>query len=222
MFLLHHDQGFLALLVYVDDIIIAGPNLELTSTVKTFLHSQFKIKDDLGNLKFFLGLEIARSHSGIVLDQRKYVLDIIKDCGLTAAKVSKVPMEQNHTLLAANGPNFSNTSQYRRLVGRLIYLTVTRPDLCYSVHILSQFPVQPKQVHMGAALKLVRYLKGSPGKGLFLSSSSSLQLRTYTDADWGACRLTRRFLTGYCVMLGSSLLSWKCKRQTSLEVFSRG
>lgn len=106
---------------------------------------------------------------------------------------------------------------YRRLVGRLLYLTITRPDLSYGIHVLSQFISSPRVDHLTATYKMARYIKGIIGQGLFFLSDSSLQLQAYSDSDWGGCAETIRFFTGYCVMLGNSLISWKCKKQTTVS-----
>ena len=111
-----------------------------------------------------------------------------------------------------------DVSAYRRLIGRLIYLTITRPELSYPVHILAQFMSTPRENHWHAALKVVRYLKGTCGQGLLLSASSDLSLQSFCDADWASCPTTRQSLTGFCVLIGGSLVSWKCKKQ---QVVSR-
>lgn len=161
----------------MDDILLTGNSSTLISEVKCFLQSQFKIKD-LGPMKYFLGLEIARSSAGIFLNQRKYALDILTDTGLTAVKPSVVPIEQNHKLI----DNMSDllppddVAVYRRLVGRLLYLTITRPDLSYGVHVLSQFISCPRIDHLAAAYKIVKYIKGSIGQGLFFAHNTSLHI----------------------------------------------
>ena len=121
-----------ALLVYVDDVAIASNDPQAVSSFITLLNDRFKLKD-LGPLKYFLGLEIAKSADGISVCQRKYALEILKDSCLLAFKPAKFPMEQNLKLSKDEGVLFSNATSYKRLVGRLIYLTITRPDLAFSV-----------------------------------------------------------------------------------------
>lgn len=99
----------------------------------------------------------------------------------------------------------------------MIYLTITRPEISYAVHILAQFIASPLEDHLQAAFRVVRYLKSAPGQGLFYSTNNSLQLKAYSDSDWGGCPLTRSSLTGYCVTLGSCLISWKCKKQVTVS-----
>ena len=181
--------------------------------LKTYLDTRFHIKD-LGLLKYFLGLEVARSPDGVVLSQHKYTLDILQEAGLLGTKPSSFPMEQNHKLALDDSVIFDNPNAYRRLVGRLIYLTITRPKICYSVHILSQFMHQPRHGHWLAALRVLRYLKAAPRQGIFLPSKCDLQLHAYCDSDWAGCPLTRRSLTGYFILLGSSPISWRTKKQT--------
>ncbi|XP_074352760.1 putative mitochondrial protein AtMg00240 [Apium graveolens] len=153
-------------------------------------------------------MELDRSSSGIYLNQRKYTLDLVKDVGLLASHSSVVPMEQNHQLLASNDyAVILDVCQYRRIVGRLIYLTISSPDISYAVHVLAQFMAAPKACHLQAVFKFLRYIKGTCGQGLFLSASFNLQLTAFCDADWGGCKFTRRSVTSICVTLGASLIS---------------
>ena len=172
---------------------------------------------DLGKLKYFLGLEIARGPDGIFVSQRKYALDIIAECGLLGAKPAPMPTELNHKLALVKGRPLLDPSKYRRLVGRLIYLTFTRPELSYIVHILSQFMQKPQEDHWIAALRVVRYLKGCPDQGIMLTSNSDLRLTAYYDSDWSACPITRRSLSAYVVMLGDSVVSWKTKKKRTVS-----
>ncbi|PKI32774.1 hypothetical protein CRG98_046822 [Punica granatum] len=136
LFTLQRDKKFLAVLVYVDDMIVVGNSSEDCTSLKRYLDTHFRIKD-LGSLKYFLGIEVTRMEKGLFLNQRKYALDIINECGLLGSKPSYFPMEQRHGLSSDSGSPISKPTRYRRLIGRLIYLTITRPELSYSVHILS-------------------------------------------------------------------------------------
>ena len=106
---------------------------------------------------------------------------------------------------------------YRRLVGRLLYLTRTRPDISYAVQHLSQILQQPRDTHYQATIHVLRYLKSTPNRGLFYPAANKLQVTAYSDADWGTCRSSARSLTGYCVFLGSALVSWKTKKQKTVS-----
>ncbi|RVW73678.1 Retrovirus-related Pol polyprotein from transposon RE2 [Vitis vinifera] len=203
-------------LVYVDDLIISGNDSAALKTFKAYLSDCFKMKN-LGVLKYFLGIEVARSSAGLFLCQRKYTLDIVSEVGLLGAKPCGFPIEQNHRLGLANGELLSNPESYRRLVGRLIYLAVTRPDLAYSVHVLSQFMQEPRIEHWEAALRVIRYLKGTPGQGILLRADSDLSLQGWCDSDWAACPVTRRSLSGWLVFLGQSPISWKTKKQHTVS-----
>lgn len=216
LFTLHQEDTHLVVLVYVDDLIIAGNTSSAIKHFKLYLSTCFHMKD-LGVLKYFLGIEVARNSTGIFLCQRKYALDIISEAGLLGAKPAPTPLEQNHRLSLAAGPLLSNPEKYRRLVGRLIYLCFTRPELSYCVHILSQFMHEPRTDHWKAALRVVRFLKGNPGQGIFFSQQCDLQLHGWCDSDWASCPLTRRSVTGWLVQLGDSPISWKMKKQHTVS-----
>jgi len=171
----------------------------------------------LGPLKYFLGIEVARAPTGIFLCQHKYTLDILTETGMLASKPSSFPMEQQHKLSSDTGDPLFDSGRYQRLIGRLIYLTITRPEITYSVHILSQFMQDPKQGHWDAAMRLLRYLKSSPGQGILLPASNDLRLHVYCDSDWASYPMTRRFVTGYFVMLGAAPISWKTKKQPTVS-----
>uniref|UniRef100_A0A2N9GD76 CCHC-type domain-containing protein n=1 Tax=Fagus sylvatica TaxID=28930 RepID=A0A2N9GD76_FAGSY len=215
LFTLVSTTSITIVLVYVDDILVAGNDLSQIETFKHALSTNFKTKD-LGPLKYFLGLEVARSPKGIFLNQRKYALDILNDSGQLGARTASFPMEQNLKLTNQDGTPLSDPSPYRRLVGRLIYLTITRPDIVFAVNILSQFMHAPRLPHMQAATRVLRYIKGSPGQGILFPSSNTLHVTAYTDSDWASCPTTRRSTTGYFIQLGTSPISWRTKKQTTV------
>ncbi|KAL4379256.1 hypothetical protein GQ457_02G035690 [Hibiscus cannabinus] len=205
-------NDMVVLLVYVDDIILAGKDPKLLTDVQIFLQQHFKLKD-LGTLKYFLGFEIARNQTGISLSQRQYAFQLLEETGSLSKKLAELPLTPSHKLSKDEGQLIDDPHLYRRLVGRLLYLTHTRPDITHAVNLLSQFVSTPRQPHLSAVYHLLSYVKASPGLGLFFSSSSKLQLTAFVDSDYDSCPDTRRSTTGYCTYLGDTLISWKSKKQ---------
>ena len=165
-------KSFTALLIYVDDILITGNDSVSIAAIKKFLHSQFRLKDH-GDLKYFIGIKVSSSKNGIFISQRKYALEIIKDKGLLGATPIDTLMERGLKLFNKSDL-LKDSDHYRRLVGRLRYLIVSRSDITYSMHVLSRFMHQPRKLHMEATIRIVRYLKNALGQGLFFSSNSDL------------------------------------------------
>ncbi|XP_028119403.1 uncharacterized mitochondrial protein AtMg00810-like isoform X1 [Camellia sinensis] len=188
------------LLVYVDDIILIGDDTIGIAKVKQELSQVFDIKD-LGPLKYFLGIEVARSRSGISLSQRKYTLDLLRDTGMIGCKPASTPMDPNLKLSAESGELFSDPSRYQRLVGRLIYLTNTRPDLTFAMSVVSQFMHSPRIAHLDAVHHILRYLKSCPGLGLFFNGGIQIELSCFTDANYTDSLIDRRSTSGYALSL---------------------
>ncbi|KAL4310065.1 hypothetical protein GQ457_01G025390 [Hibiscus cannabinus] len=216
LFIKGSGDTLVALIVYVDDIILAGKDLKLLAEVQTFLQSHFKLKD-LGNLKYFLGFEVARNKSGISLSQRQYALQLLEDTGSLAKKPVQTPIASPHKLSKDQGQLLADPQLYRRLIGRLLYLTHTRPDITYDANLLSQFVSSPRTPHLQAIYHLLSYVKSSPGLGLFFSSTTKLQLTAFVDSDYNSCLDTRLSTTGYCTFLGETLISWKSKKQHTVS-----
>lgn len=201
------------ILIYVDDILITGNSEMSISSLKSVLFQQFHMKD-MGPASYFLGLEITRNETGIFVSQSKYTEDLLKEFGMANSTPLKLPMDVHLKLTADKGDPLPNPHQYQRLLGKLIYLTVTRPDLTYAVHILTQFMHRPTNVHMQSAKRILRYLKGSTGQGILFAASSRAQLTAYCDSDWASCPFSRKSTSGFCILFGESPVSWKTKKQT--------
>ncbi|XP_019160106.1 PREDICTED: uncharacterized protein LOC109156725 [Ipomoea nil] len=208
--------SFTASLIYVDDILVTGTDPEDIKALKTFLDVSFKIKD-LGSLHYFLGIEAFNSNDGVSLFQMKYTLDILKEYGFLESKPASSPATPGSKLNKTEGSLIANPEEYRRLIGKLLYLTNTRPDISHAVQQLSQFVDKPRDTNLIAAHRVLRYLKKSPGKGLFYHKNSQLKLQGFSDSDWANCSDTRKSITGYCVYLGPNLISWRTKKQVTVS-----
>ncbi|XP_016178983.1 uncharacterized protein LOC107621482 [Arachis ipaensis] len=171
----------------------------------------------LGPLKYFLRLEIVKSKEGICLSQRNYTLSLLEDTGFSDCKPTSVPLDPNIKFTATDGDLLEDAGQYKRLIGRLLYLTISRPDICFAVNKLSQYMSSPCTTHLDAVYHVLRYLKAAPGQGLLLSISSPLSVKAYGDVDWGSCAETRRSTTDYYVFLSDSLISWKSKKKDTVS-----
>lgn len=213
LFIRHSSHGKLtALIVYVDDIVLTGDDVEEMQLLKGYLAKEFEIKD-LGNLKYFLGIEVARSSQGIFISQRKYVLDLLTETGMLGSKACDTPMEPNKKLGDDTDGEMVDRGRYQRLVGKLIYLSHTRPDIAFAVSVVSQFMHAPYTTHYDAVIRILRYLKSAPGKGLFFGRHDHIQVEAYTDADWAGSVSDRKSTSGYCVMVGGNLVTWRSKKQ---------
>ncbi|KAL6272266.1 hypothetical protein ACE6H2_022958 [Prunus campanulata] len=199
------DGMIILLLLYVDDMLIACQDKSRIQDLK-------KMKS-LDDLKHFLGIEVARSKHGIFLSQRKYVLDLLAEIGTLDCKPIDTPSEQNHKLGLYPNQAPTDKERYQRLVGKLIYLAHTRPDIAYAVSVVSQFMHSPSEDHMGAVTRILRYLKEALGKGLMFSKYGHTDVEGYTDADWAGSTTNRRSTFGYFMFVGGNLVMWRSKKQ---------
>ncbi|RVX18898.1 Retrovirus-related Pol polyprotein from transposon RE1 [Vitis vinifera] len=203
---LHGCYAFLAslsciyLVVYVDDIVITGSDQNGIQKLKQHLFTHFQTKD-LGKLKYFLGIEIAQSSSGVVLSQRKYALDILEETGMLDCKPVDTPMDPNVKLIPGQGEPLGDPGRYRRLVGKLNYLTITRPDISFPVSVVNQFLQSPCDSHWDAVIRILRYIKSTLGQGVLYDNRDHTQVVGYTDANWVGSPTDRRSTSGYCVLL---------------------
>ncbi|KAH9741647.1 protein kinase domain-containing protein [Citrus sinensis] len=213
MFLKHGKEDKLAVfIVYVDDIILIGNNIDEIERLKMLLTKEFETKD-LGYLKYFLEIEVARSRKGIFLSQRKYILDLLEETGMLGCKPSDVPIESNHRLGATTKRRLVNKEQYQRLVGKLTCMCHTRPDITFAVGVVSQFMYSPNVEYMEDVFRILKYLKTSPGKGILFSKNNHLRVEAYTDADWAGSFVDRKSTSCYCTFVGGNLVTWRSKKQ---------
>jgi histone deacetylase 1/2 len=182
------------------------------------LRIEFPVKD-LGQLGYFLGIEVRHMKDGILLVQQKYVTDLLKRTNMHKAKLVSTPMASTEKLSRYEGEPLlaADITHYRSVVGALQYLTLTRPDIAFSVNNVRQFLHAPTEVHWSAVKRILRYLQHTPSLGLFIQKSDSLLLSGFVDADWAGCPDDRRSTGGHAVFLGGNLVAWSSKKQPTVS-----
>ncbi|XP_019157304.1 PREDICTED: uncharacterized protein LOC109153871 [Ipomoea nil] len=191
-----------------------GNDSKLVDTLLHRLATAFKIRD-LGTPGFFLGIEMVSAGDCVILSQRRYMSDLLGRSGMVALK----PLSTHAAVTKSATPSddlFDNPTQYRRIVGALQYLTITRLDLAYAVNRLCQFMHTPTTEHWGLVKRVLRYIKGTLDYGLRLTPSSSSGIHAFSDSDWAGCPIDRKSTSGFAVYLGSNLISWLSKKQRTV------
>ncbi|KAH9666171.1 retrovirus-related pol polyprotein from transposon RE1 [Citrus sinensis] len=212
LFIKKRQGKITALIVYVDDMVVTGNDEEETEALQKYLSREFEMKD-LGALKYFLGIEVSRSKGGIFLSQRKYALDLLHETGMTACQPIDTPIEEGLKFCITSDQVPVDKGRYQRLIGRLMYLSHTRPDLAYALSVVSQFMHNPGEQHMKAVMRILRYLKTNPGKGILFSKNEDYSnIEVYTDADWAGSVSDRRSTSGYFTFVGGNLVTWRSKK----------
>jgi hypothetical protein len=203
-------------LVYVDDLVVTGDDVEEIDRTRKNLSVRFQMKE-LGELKHVMGLEIDRVREGLFLCQQKYTRDLLQKFGMVDCKPISTPMETKMRLRADEGDGLKDFVMYRQLVGSLIYLTLTRPDISHAVGVVSRFMQEPRKPHLEAVRRILRYIKGTADYGL-LYKKDRCELTGYCDAYFADDRTTRRSTTGYSFSLESTAVSWCSKRQPTVSL----
>ena len=179
--------------------------------LKQHLFNHFQTKD-LRKLKYFIGIEVAQSNSGVVISQRKYTLDILADIGMLDCKPIDTPMDPNVKLVPDQGEPLRDLRRYQRFVGKLNYLTITRPDISFPMSVISQFHQSPCDRYWDAAVRILRYIKGTLRQGVLYENRGHTQTVGYNDGDWVGSPPNRRSTSGYCVFIEGNLTFWKSKK----------
>ncbi|GJU04977.1 putative ribonuclease H-like domain-containing protein [Tanacetum coccineum] len=197
--------------VYVDDIIFGSTKKELNA-FKKLMHEKFQMSS-MGELTFFLGLHVQQKKDGIFVSQDKYVGEILKKFGFTKVKTASTPMETQKPLLKDEDGEEVDVHMYRSMIGLLIYVTSSRPDIMFAVCACARYQVNLKVSHLHAVKMIFRYLKGQPKLSLWYPKDSPIDLVAYIDSDYARESLDRKSTIGGCQFFGSRLISWQCKKQ---------
>lgn len=205
MLVYKHTDGMAILLVYVDDIVLTASTSSLLTAIINKLKAEFSMTD-MGELHYFLGIQVHKIPDGLFVSQKQYTQDLLARAGMADASPVGMPIK-SHLFTADQSHPFHDPSMYRSIVGALQYLTFTRPEIAYAVNTVCQFIHHPLDVHWQWVKRILRYLKGTMSCGLRLTKSSLNILSAYSDANWAGCPDTRRSITGYCVFLGNNLIS---------------
>ncbi|GJX59855.1 putative ribonuclease H-like domain-containing protein [Tanacetum coccineum] len=213
LFIRKHKGEFLLVQVYVDDIIFGSPNPKLCREFEALMHDKFKMSA-MGELSFFLGLQVLQKKDVTFLSQDKYVGDILKKFGFSDLRSANTPMDRENPLGKDRTGKDVDLHLYRSMIGSLMYLTTSRPDFMFVVCTCAIHQVTPKECHLHAIKRIFRYLKGHPKLGLLYPKESSFDLVAYSDSDYGGASQDRKSTTGGCQFLGRRLISWQCKKQT--------
>ncbi|CAM8936114.1 unnamed protein product [Rhodiola kirilowii] len=218
LFTFHSGTVTIYILVYVDDIVIAGSCASAVERLIQSLSASFPIKD-LGILHYFLGLEVTYNSGGLTLTQRKYALDLLHRSNMENCRPTSTPLSTTEKLAKDIGQLLGDddTSKYRSMVGGLQYLTLTRPDISFAVNKVCQYMSKPTETHWEAVKRILRYVKGTIDTGLKFRRSSITRLSVFTDADWAGCLDDRRSTSGFAVFLGPNLISWSAKKQSTVS-----
>ncbi|KAL9241494.1 hypothetical protein vseg_015603 [Gypsophila vaccaria] len=216
LFIYNRSNTRLFALVYVDDIIVTGPNPSDISKFIIAISTRFSLKD-LGPLSYFLGMEVTPTSSGLHLNQSKYVSDLLARYNMLDCSPATSPMLSHPPLTRTDDQPLQDATNYRAIVGSLQYLSLTRPDIAYPVNKLAQFLTHPTAVHWCALKRLLRFLKGSLHHGIYLHKHNPFDLHAYCDADWAGDRDDYLSTTGYIVFIGQHPVSWSSKKQRALS-----
>nr|GEZ60043.1 uncharacterized mitochondrial protein AtMg00810-like [Tanacetum cinerariifolium] len=219
LFIKKQQKDILLVQIYVDDIIFGATNKTLCQSFEKLMKDKFQMSS-MGELAFFLGLQVKQKKDGIFISQDKYVAEILRKFRLFEGKLASTPIDVEKPLLKDSDGEDVDVHTYRSMIGSLMYLTSSRPDIMFAVCACARFQVTPKVLHLNAVKRIFRYLKGKPFLGLWYPNDSPFDLVAYSDSDYIGASLDRKSITGGCQFLGYRLISWQCKKQTVVATSS--
>ncbi|WVZ58772.1 hypothetical protein U9M48_009003 [Paspalum notatum var. saurae] len=217
LFLLSRSGDTLIVQIYVDDVIFGGSSNALVFSFAEQMSMEFEMSL-MGELQFFLGLQNKQGLEGTFVHQDKYTRDILKKFNMGDSKPMTTPMSTNTALDADEDGEAVDQKEFRGMIGSLLYLTATRPDIQFAVYLCARYQASPRTSHHQAVKRIFRYLKFTPELGIWYSSGSSLSLRGFSDADHAGYPIDRKSTSGTCQLLGTSLVSWYSRKQASVAL----
>ena len=215
LFYRNHGKDLLLVQIYVDDIIFGSTNDKLCQRFAKLMQSKYQMSM-MREMSYFLGLQIKQSEDGIFINQAKYTRNLLKRFNLQDYATATTPMATT-TKLDPNVGESVEITTYRGMIGSLLYLTASRPDIMYATCLCARFQADPREPHLVAVKRIFRYLKGSQNLGLWYPRESDFKLIGYSDADFAGCKIDRKSTTGTCQFLGGRLVSWFSKKQKSIS-----
>lgn len=217
LFIKEDSHHILISQIYVDDIVFGSTSSKLVDQFSKSMSTEFEMSM-VGELIYFLGLQIKQCDNGIFVSQSKYAQKLLEKFGMKTAKHSRTPMSQSVKLsIDLNGKDVNETL-YRSMIGSLLYLTASRPDIAYSVGVYARYQSKPKETHIHSVKRIMKYVSGTVDFGIWLSKDTNTTLVGYSDADWAGCADDRKSTTGGCFFIGSNLVAWHNKKQTSTSL----
>jgi len=211
------EKDFFVYQIYIDDIIFDSTNEKFCEEFSRIMTKRFEMSL-MGELKFFLRFQIKQMKEGTFICQTKYTNDMLKKFDMADAKPIKTPMAMNgHLDLNEDGKSMDQ-KVYRSMIGSLLYLCASRPDIMLSVCMCARFQANPKECHLVAVKRILKYLVLTPNLGLWYPKGSTFDLLGYSDSDYAGCKVDRKSTTGTCQFLGRSLVSWSSKKQNSIAL----
>ncbi|GJZ95228.1 retrovirus-related pol polyprotein from transposon TNT 1-94 [Tanacetum coccineum] len=211
------DSNIIIVQIYVDDIIFGSTCQEMCDDFAKIMHDEFEMSM-MGELNFFLGLQIKQLNDGIFFNQSKYIKEMLKKFGLEDSKPMKTPMSTETKLTRDEEGESVDNTKYRGMIGSLLYLTASRPDIMFSVCLCARFQEDPKTSHLEAVKRIFRYIKGTMHLGLWYPKGSGIETIVYADSDHAGDYVDRKSTSGVCTFMGCCLTSWFSKKQTALAI----